>query len=138
VPSGVQLGLDEGDVAGPLRPAGRAPANEVVALYGWGNGTNAPAVTPLDDIHFFPGFYLMSLEEALVSYAAFCHDDRSQPDWLPLFANRGGDFYAAARAASRSPATASFENPLDRKKRQTEDASQVRSRRLRGPGFARG
>jgi cell wall assembly regulator SMI1 len=41
----------------------------------------------------FPGFYFLSLEDAVANYRAFVADPRWTPGWLPLFANGGGDFY---------------------------------------------
>ena len=41
----------------------------------------------------FPGFYFLSLEDAIATYAGVYSDPRWSPDWLPLFANGGGDFY---------------------------------------------
>jgi len=62
------------------------------ALYGWKDGTQTVGVK-LDDIQIFPGFYLLSLEDAIANYRAFVADSRWSPGWLPLFANGGGDFY---------------------------------------------
>lgn len=62
-------------------------------MYGWRNGTATAGVAAVDDIHLFPGFYLLSLEDALANYRAFAADPRWTVGWLPLFANGGGDFY---------------------------------------------
>lgn len=77
---------------------------EVVDLYDWRGGTLAAPGTPLDDIHFFPGFYLLELEDAIRDYVGFRDDPRWRPDWLPVFANGGGDFYVADLASARSGA----------------------------------
>ncbi|WP_146252105.1 SMI1/KNR4 family protein [Xylanimonas oleitrophica] len=66
---------------------------ELETLYGWKNGTSTASVAAVDDIHLFPGFYLLSLEDALANYRAFANDARWTVGWLPLFANGGGDFY---------------------------------------------
>ncbi|MBE1605678.1 hypothetical protein [Actinopolymorpha pittospori] len=47
----------------------------------------------LDDIHIVPGFYLLSIQDAIANCRAFATDSRWTPGWLPLFANGGGDFY---------------------------------------------
>lgn len=62
-------------------------------LYAWHDGTGTTGVASLDDIHFFPGFYFLSLEDAVANYRAFVSDPRWMPGWLPIFANGGGDFY---------------------------------------------
>jgi hypothetical protein len=77
------------DVAGLPAPA------SLVELYSWRNGTHVQPGTNLDDVHFFPGFWFLSLDDALQNYAAFRSDNRWDPRWLPVFANGGGDFYAA-------------------------------------------
>ncbi len=67
---------------------------QVETLFGWRNGTDTQRVITLDDIHLFPGFYLLSIEDASVNYSTFRNDPRWTPGWLPLFSNGGGDFYA--------------------------------------------
>jgi hypothetical protein len=63
------------------------------ALYGWKNGISIACSAVLGDIYFFPGFYLLSIEDAVVNYQAFVTDARWTVGWLPLFADGGGDFY---------------------------------------------
>ncbi|WP_345046057.1 SMI1/KNR4 family protein [Arthrobacter methylotrophus] len=76
------------------------PSNaQVESLFGWRNGTNTQSVTSLDDIHVFPGFYFLSIEDATANYRAFRNDDRWSHGWLPLFANGGGDFYVVDLAS---------------------------------------
>jgi len=65
---------------------------EIVALYQWRDGTASQGQI-LDDMHFFPGFYFMSFDEALENWRAFQKDKRWLPNWFPIFANGGGDFY---------------------------------------------
>lgn len=65
----------------------------VETLYAWRNGTETSGVESLDDIQLFPGFYFLSIQDAVKNYQSFLPDERWQPGWLPLFANGGGDFY---------------------------------------------
>jgi hypothetical protein len=92
-------GLPAAQTRADLRERGLVPSDEVVDLYAWHDGTDAPAGTLLDDMHLFPGFYFSSLEEALANYDAFRDDRRWNPDWLPVFANGGGDFLAVTCSA---------------------------------------
>jgi cell wall assembly regulator SMI1 len=69
-----------------------APA-DLAELYEWRNGTNASGAV-LDDLHVWPGFYFLSVEDAIANYTAFVRDARWDRGWLPVFANGGGDFYA--------------------------------------------
>ncbi|TMD71674.1 MAG: SMI1/KNR4 family protein [Chloroflexi bacterium] len=71
-----------------LVPAGLA------GTYQWHDGTDTSTGVTLDDLHLFPGFYFLSLDDAIKNYEAFRQDSRWNPAWLPLFANGGGDFYA--------------------------------------------
>lgn len=65
---------------------------QLQTLYGWRNGTDAGTGVTLDELHLVPGFYLLSLEDALANYDAFAGDQRWDPAWLPVLANGGGDF----------------------------------------------
>ncbi|MFV0462664.1 MAG: hypothetical protein ACK5MP_05635 [Nostocoides sp.] len=85
-------GLDRQVVRSQLKQAGLPSSPDVEVLYAWRDGTQTAGVT-LDDIHVFPGFYLLSLDDAIANFRAFVADPRWAPGWLPLFANGGGDFY---------------------------------------------
>lgn len=85
-------GLGPDEVRRLLKAEGLPIEVPVEALYAWRDGTQTAGVT-LDDIHLFPGFYLLSLEDAIANYRAFVADPRWGSGWLPLFANGGGDFY---------------------------------------------
>lgn len=89
--------LNDGFAAGLVRSA-LAPADlptsvELETLYGWKNGTSPVGVASIDDIHMFPGFYFLSLADALTNYQSFVGDPRWRTGWLPSFANGGEDFY---------------------------------------------
>jgi hypothetical protein len=92
-------GLPPGETRAVLRGVGLVPSEELVQLYAWHDGTNAPAGTLLDDMHLLPGFYLSSLEEARTNYEAFRGDRRWDTEWLPVLANGGGDFLAVTCSA---------------------------------------
>lgn len=87
-----QTGLSATAVQSALRAVGLSSSHEIEAFYMWKNGTSTTGVT-LDDIHFFPGFYMLSIEDAIINYKAFLTDPRWRKGWLPFFANGGGDFY---------------------------------------------
>lgn len=77
-----------------LSEIGLEPTDGLVTLYSWRGGTRVEAGAPLDDVHFFPGFWFLSLDDAIADYLAFRTDPRWNPAWFPIFANGGGDFYA--------------------------------------------
>jgi hypothetical protein len=89
----LQPGLSAEAVRSALVAVGLASPSALEALYMWRNGTSTSGGVTLDDIHFFPGFYLLSIEDAVANYRAFANDSRWTPGWLPIFANGGGDFY---------------------------------------------
>lgn len=95
----LQAGLPAEVVRSSLSAVGLTSSPELELLYGWRNGTSTTGVT-LDDIHFFPGFYFLSIEDAITNYRAFVTDARWTPGWIPLFANGGGDFYVLDRNSS--------------------------------------
>lgn len=88
-------GLPAAEVRHLLSSVGLDSNPELEALYGWHNGTSTERVAAVGDIHMFPGFYLLSLEDAVANYRAFVMDRRWPPNGLPVFANGGGDFYVA-------------------------------------------
>lgn len=96
---------------------GLNPPPELVTLYGWRNGTSTERVS-LDDIHLFPGFYLLSVDDAVANYQAFVTDSRWRTGWLPVLANGGGDFYVVDLSSSASSPVRHFridelEHPIE-------------------------
>lgn len=85
-------GVSVGQTRDLLSSSGLPSSAQVETVYEWRDGTDT-SVGSLDDIHMFPGFYLLSAEDAVANYRAFVADPRWSPGWLPLFANGGGDFY---------------------------------------------
>lgn len=70
-----------------------ALTRELEALYQWHDGTLVNEGDLLGQAYFFPGYYLLSLEEAVES-----HDERKdawpwEKNWFPVFASGAGDFY---------------------------------------------
>lgn len=86
-------GVSGAEVQGLLGSVGLKSNSELEALYSWRDGTSTEGVAAVDDIQVFPGFYLLSLEDAVANYRAFVTDRRWGAGWLPVFANGGGDFY---------------------------------------------
>jgi hypothetical protein len=74
---------------------------ELEVLYQWRNGTDAPPGALLQNLSFFPGFYLLSLEEAAQTYGERDGTEQWRRSWFPLFADGAGDFYVVACALSR-------------------------------------
>lgn len=89
----LQDGVSAEAVRASLASLGLTSTPALEALYAWRNGTSTVGVAAVDDIHIFPGFYLLSLEDAVVNYITFVNDARWTAGWLPLFANGGGDFF---------------------------------------------
>lgn len=73
---------------------------QLEALFHWRNGTELQSGAALGDLHLFPGFYFLSVEDAVADYQAFVSDPRWSPGWLPVFANGGGDFYVVDLAGA--------------------------------------
>jgi hypothetical protein len=75
--------------------ARRLPVDpDLRTLYEWRNGTDATTGLALDDLHLVPGFYLLSIDDALANYDEFIKSARWNSSWLPVLANGGGDFLA--------------------------------------------
>ena len=70
------------------------PNQDLHALYAWRNGSKDSDGITLGELAFFPGFYLMSLEESIQTYLELKETDTWDQSWFPIFASGGGDFYA--------------------------------------------
>ena len=70
------------------------PTQELRALYTWRNGSEDSEGITLGELAFFPGFYLMSLEESIQTYLELRERYGWDKSWFPIFASGGGDFYA--------------------------------------------
>ena len=70
------------------------PNQDLHALYAWRNGTKDSEGITLGELAFFPGFYLMSMEESIQTYMELRETDDWDKSWFPIFASGGGDFYA--------------------------------------------
>lgn len=70
-----------------------ALTSEVESMYRWRNGTRAEEGASLEDLYFFPGFYYLSIEEAVQTYREREDAPQWRMGWFPLFANGAGDFY---------------------------------------------
>ena len=70
------------------------PTQDLRALYTWRNGSKDCEGITLGELAFFPGFYLMSLEESIQTYLELRATDAWGKSWFPIFASGGGDFYA--------------------------------------------
>jgi hypothetical protein len=86
-------GVPGGEAQRLLGSVGLKSNPELELLYSWRDGTSTDGLAAVDDIHMFPGFYLLSLEDAVANYRAFVADRHWSSGWLPVFANGGGDFY---------------------------------------------
>ena len=70
------------------------PNQDLSALYTWRNGSEDSEEITLGELAFFPGFYLMSLEESIQTYMELRARNGWDKSWFPIFASGGGDFYA--------------------------------------------
>ena len=70
------------------------PNQDLHALYAWRNGSKDSEGITLGELAFFPGFYLMSLEESIQTYLELRERYGWDKSWFPIFASGGGDFYA--------------------------------------------
>ncbi len=89
----LQKGLSYEEIENLIKPLRIHIPLELVDLYQWKNGTLAKQGEVLDKLHFFPGFYFLSIEEASIYCKNFKNDPRWKSYWFPVFANGGGDFF---------------------------------------------
>jgi len=87
-------GIDEKVVLEKLLLRGLQCPSDFLEAYRSCDGTETNEGDTLDEIQFFPGYYWISLDEALTTYDTLVSDERWNAGWLPIFANGGGDFYS--------------------------------------------
>ena len=67
--------------------------HELKSIYQWRNGTRVQEGDMVSGIYFFPGFYFLSIEEAVQTYKERAGAPQWRDGWFPVFADGGGDFY---------------------------------------------
>lgn len=87
-------GIDPATAKVKLNAFGLAAPPQLLELYRECDGTQTAPEEILDDIHFIPGYYWMSLDASLTAYGYLLKGGVWNDAWLPIFANGGGDFYA--------------------------------------------
>lgn len=92
----LRLGLTGAEITEMMGDLPLTAPPELEAMYRWRDGTFVSEGLILDDLHFFPGFYWLSLKDAITTYRAFHGDRRWANSWFPVFANGGGDFYVVS------------------------------------------
>jgi hypothetical protein len=110
-PSALQLlkpGVNADLVRDGLALYGLLTNAQLEALYGWHNGTNSNPGTVLGSMWLLPGFYLLGLDEAIANHTSFKDDSRWDPQWFPVFADGGGDFYIMDLSPKAAPAIRRF------------------------------
>jgi hypothetical protein len=88
-----RAGLSISHIADQFHRLGLTSPDDLIELYLVSDGTTTGTGDILGEIAFFPGFYWMTLGEAVENYLAFHNDDRWDRSWFPVFASGGGDFY---------------------------------------------
>lgn len=94
-------GIKSDALNGSMEAIGLFAPADLCDLYEWRNGTDTQGAK-LDDIHLWPGFYFLTIKDAIANYGAFVADSRWDRAWIPVFANGGGDFYAVICETGRS------------------------------------
>jgi hypothetical protein len=90
-------------IAKLTRPLPFPLGRELLALYSVTNGTPVTHRRPLSDVWIFPGYYLLSLEEAIAEYRSMRRAPQWEATWFPVLADNAGDYYVVGcgRGASR-------------------------------------
>jgi hypothetical protein len=86
-------GISSAQTRSALARQALSSTTDLEDLYAWRDGTDTDTGATLGDLYMFPGFYLLSLEDAVANYRAFLADSRWAAGWFPVFASGGGDFY---------------------------------------------
>lgn len=116
----LNAGLSEKEIEERFKKVGLIPTKELVELYRWHDGTPVEEGTMLDDVQFIPGFHFLCLDDAINNYQAMKDDRRWCRAWFPIFANGGGDFYAADLGQSDGYSAGVIGFILGEKEQETE------------------
>jgi hypothetical protein len=71
---------------------------DVVQLYRWRNGTRVSQDYLLNEHYFTPGYYLLSLDDALHACDMLTANTGWQKGWFPILTSGGGDYYGVEDA----------------------------------------
>ncbi|MEX1365613.1 MAG: SMI1/KNR4 family protein [Nannocystaceae bacterium] len=93
VASKLQTGLSAREIASWEARLPFLLTREIEALFQWRNGTNVVEGDLLGHAYFFPGYYLLSIEEAVETYEERRGTQQWKDEWFPVCADGGGDFY---------------------------------------------
>lgn len=97
--------LRPGAAAADLDEAG-IRSQDVRDWFGWRNGVvEAPGQTQ-GDVSVIPGYWPVSVEEALKLKPSYHGDPTLGDTWIPLLTSGGGDIYAAVWKGGSQPAVA--------------------------------
>lgn len=91
----LQKGLSVSEVGGKTAALPFNFTEELVELYTWRNGTKVSQQHTLNDHYFLPGYYLLSLEDAIYNYQSLEDSLVELTPGLPILTSGGGDFYIA-------------------------------------------
>lgn len=83
-----------GSASSNLLALGLACPQGLIDLYGLVDGFDTPHDATIGEIAFFPGYYMLSIAEAVETYRAVSTSDGWDRSWFPVFGSGGGDFYA--------------------------------------------
>lgn len=89
----LQKGIDRNEIEKKVNSLDLVLPSEFYTFFSLIDGINEKEKVKLGEIDFFPGYYLMSLNECISNYNLFKNDERWKKSWFPIFANGGGDFY---------------------------------------------
>lgn len=102
IPNRRRPGMNPDDIMREMLAEGLDIPEELLNLYAYCDGTSTHEGEIIGSIQFFPGYYWMSLGDALNVYRAVSKSSEWSGSWLPIFASGGGDFYAVV-CDSNSP-----------------------------------
>lgn len=100
-PDRLQQGLSQQEIVLWESQLPFALNRELFALYQWRDGTKADEDDLLEDLYFFPGFYFLSMEEAVKIFKDREDSPQWSEGWFPVFADGGGDFYIVPCATKK-------------------------------------
>ncbi|MDP9933828.1 hypothetical protein J2T11_000152 [Paenarthrobacter nicotinovorans] len=69
-----------------------SPGPDLETLYGWHDGTQVHPGAILNDLHLLPGYFFLSLDDALEVYERFVDQFQENPNWFPILADGGSSY----------------------------------------------
>jgi hypothetical protein len=87
-----KTGLSEKEIEDKLSSINLIPSKEFIEMYTWKNGSDTSKGARIGELYFLPGYYFLSIEDALLHNEGLVDVPKWNKKWFPVFTNGGGSY----------------------------------------------